>query len=385
MTISSQPKIAILGAGLIGRMLALSLVRRYHEQYQIELFDSDDTAASQSTAFLAAAMLAPIAESVEASELVCQLGERSLTLWPEFLASLDSDVFFQQKGSLILSYEQDASLLHDFKHRIKPQYQPQLGALRPQQLAQYEPCLLEQSARFSGGLFLAKEAQLDNRQLLDALKSAIQTSTIVWHQQHKVEQFEGQNFTTRYHDQVVQHRADWIFDCRGLGAKQSMAENHAESLQLRGVRGEVIRLHAPAVTLQRQVRLMHPRYPIYIAPKQNHHFVVGATQIESEDKRQPTVRSAMELLSSCFSLHPGFAEAEILEIASGLRPALPNNDPRVIVKDHLIQINGLYRHGYLTAPAIIEAVLALFAKQNRHEQKITPDTGSQFETLIEYR
>ncbi len=383
MAISFQPKIAVLGAGLIGRMLALNLARRYHQQYQIELFDSDDTASSQSTAFLAAAMLAPVAESVEASELVCQLGEHSLTLWPEFLASLDNDVFFQQNGSLILSYGQDAPLLQDFKQRIKTHYQPQLEVLNPQQLAQYEPFLAEQTNRFSGGLFLAGEAQLDNRQLLNALKSSIQNSAVVWHPQHKVEQLEGQDFTTHCHGQIIEHHAEWIFDCRGLGAKQSMAENHAESLQLRGVRGEVIRLHAPAVDLQRPVRLMHPRYPIYIAPKQNHHFVVGATQIESEDQRQPTVRSAMELLSSCFSLHPGFAEAEILEIESGLRPALPNNDPRIIVKDRLIQINGLYRHGYLTAPAVIEAAMKIFAKQNRNGNNIEPELN-RFAALIEY-
>ena len=113
---------------------------------------------------------------------------------------------------------------------------------------------------------------------------------------------------------------------------------------------------------------MHPRYPIYIAPKEKHHFVIGATQIESEDKRQPTVRSCLELLSSCFSIHPGFAEAEVLEIKSGLRPTLSHNEPKIWMRENLIRVNGLFRHGYLLAPTVLEQCLALIT----HSEQTLP-------------
>ena len=68
----------------------------------------------------------------------------------------------------------------------------------------------------------------------------------------------------------------------------------------------MIRLHAPEVSLRRPVRLMHPRYPLYIAPKPDHVFVIGATEIESEDTSPASVRSTLELLSAAYSLHSGF-------------------------------------------------------------------------------
>jgi glycine oxidase len=142
-------------------------------------------------------------------------------------------------------------------------------------------------------------------------------------------------------------------DCRGLGAK-------ADWQQLRGVRGEVLRLHAPEVELLRPVRLVHPRYPLYIAPKDDHVFVIGATEIESEDLSPASVRSALELLSAAYSVHSGFAEARLLEISTQLRPTLADNLPAVRwLGERCLQINGLYRHGFLIAPAMLDVVLEL--------------------------
>jgi glycine oxidase len=133
---------------------------------------------------------------------------------------------------------------------------------------------------------------------------------------------------------------------------------------LRGVRGEVIRLYAPEVKLRRPTRLIHPRYPIYIAPKENDVYVVGATEIESEDLSSMSVRSAMELLSAVYTVHSGFAEARILEIATQCRPTLKNNLPEVLVKKEkgladLIMINGLYRHGFMISPAVLDSTIEL--------------------------
>ena len=144
---------------------------------------------------------------------------------------------------------------------------------------------------------------------------------------------------------------DYIVDCRGLGAKTALSD-------LRGVRGEVVRLRAPEVKLNRPVRLMHPRYPIYIVPKPNNEFVIGATEIESQSKKPMTVRSAMELLSAAYTVHSGFAEAEIIDMQAGLRPSLPDNRPLVEQKGKQIVINGLYRHGYLLAPKVVEQAVS---------------------------
>ena len=55
--------------------------------------------------------------------------------------------------------------------------------------------------------------------------------------------------------------------------------------------------------------------------------MIGATEIESEDLSPASVRSTLELLSAAYAVHPGFAEARILELSVQCRPALPDNLP----------------------------------------------------------
>ena len=132
------------------------------------------------------------------------------------------------------------------------------------------------------------------------------------------------------------------------------------------MRGELFQLFAPDVHLSRPIRLMHPRYQLYIAPKGKGFYVVGATEIESDDSANMTVRSAMELLSAAYSVHPGFAEANIRQHISQVRPAFSDNQPKIsvhnsFVQSSFVQVNGLFRHGFLIAPVVLTQVLAVIA------------------------
>lgn len=81
--------------------------------------------------------------------------------------------------------------------------------------------------------------------------------------------------------------------------------------------------------------------------------MLGATQIESGQRTRATVRSVMELLNAAYALHPAFGEAEIMEIGVDARPAFPDNLPRIgRYADGTLYANGLFRHGYLLAPAL---------------------------------
>jgi glycine oxidase len=142
---------------------------------------------------------------------------------------------------------------------------------------------------------------------------------------------------------------DLTIDCRGLGAREALTN-------LRGVRGERLIVRSREVHLRRPVRLLHPRQPIYVVPWGDGVHMVGATVIESDDAGPITVRSALELLGMAYALHPAFGEAEIVEAGAGVRPALPDNVPRIVVRGGTIHVNGLYRHGFLMAPALAELV-----------------------------
>ena len=87
-------------------------------------------------------------------------------------------------------------------------------------------------------------------------------------------------------------------------------------------------------------------------------MVVGASEIESEDRSPVSLRTAVELMAAAHSVLPGLAEARILKLDVNLRPALPDNNPRIEHVGRLMRINGLFRHGWLLAPALVERALA---------------------------
>jgi len=326
----------------MGRLLAHTLARLGHH---VDIHEAQGPDAQGAAARVAAAMLAPLAESAITELSVVRMGQHALTRWPQLIAELDAPVFFQQNGTLIVWHRQDAAEAHRFEQLLtRTQSQlpelPTLATLDANTLSAYEPALQQ---RFQKALYLPGEGQLDNRQLLSALLQTLEQRnvTLHWHSPRSVEDFTP----------GLPGHPDWIFDCRGLGAR-------TEWSTLRGVRGEVVRLHAPDVTLQRPTRLIHPRYPIYIAPKENHIFVIGATEIETEDLSPSSVRSTLELLSAAYTVHSGFAEARILEINTQARPTLPDNLPAVrCMGPKTLQINGLYRHGFLIAPAMLDVVM----------------------------
>ena len=333
----------------MGRLLAHSLARL---GYRVDVYEAQGPDALGSAARVAAAMLAPLAESAITELPVVRMGQHALKRWPELLNELQQPVFFQQNGTLIVWHRQDASEAQRFAQLLaRTQAQlpslPALQSLENKALAEKEPALQD---RFQNALYLPDEGQLDNRQLLASLLDSLQTQQVGlhWNSAKSPEDFSPGNAG----------EPDWVFDCRGLGAR-------LEWSALRGVRGEVIRLHAPEVTLQRPTRLIHPRYPIYIAPKPDHVFVVGATEIETEDLSPASVRSTLELLSAAYTVHSGFAEARILEISTQARPTLNNNLPGIRqIGPRSLQINGLYRHGFLIAPAMLDIVLEWVQSHN---------------------
>ncbi|MEI8667091.1 FAD-dependent oxidoreductase [Pseudoalteromonas sp. B131b] len=326
--------IAVVGFGLAGRLAALELSKLHH----VTVFEADDEQTPNSAGKVAAAMLAPLAESVLCEADLALMGLDSMKRWPEIVSELEGDVFFQQQGTLVVAHQQDKGDLQSFTQRIKPIAEHSAQALNAQQIAQLEP---ELANRFNQGLFLPCEGQIDNQ--------AFYKASFTMLNKRKVKCVFNQRVTIK-NGEINNRPFDYIIDCRGLGAKSDKP--------LRGVRGEVARLYAPEVNLTRPVRLMHPRYPIYIAPKPNHEYVIGATEIESQDSGAATVRSTLELLSAAYTVHSGFAEARLLNIQTGLRPAFSDNRPEVLQVGNVISINGLYRHGYMLAPALVAQVVS---------------------------
>jgi glycine oxidase len=344
--------IGIAGAGLAGRTLAWRLLRA---GCRVSLFDSRQRAALDTASMTAAAMLSPLAELAVSDEVVFALGQRSMQLWPRWIAELEASsgesIFFRQKGSLVVAHAPDQTSLehftrllqHKLEHGEQRACRAQVHALDAAGLARHEPAL---AGRFGGGLFLESEGQLANDQWMATLATEIDRLGVEWHEGQAVEKVEEGRMLCA----DGAHAFDVTVDARGVGSKaQWPAAN-----PLRGVRGEVLRVECQGVSLQRPVRLMHPRYALYVVPRPDHQFVVGATELESEDTGPVTLRSTLELGSALHSLHPAFGEARVLRLSAALRPALDDHRPAVVLRDGVWHINGLYRHGYLCAPAVVD-------------------------------
>jgi glycine oxidase len=334
----TRPDLAIVGGGLLGRCLAW---RASRAGARVVLYDAASHQGENSAAWVAAGMIAPMTEAIDAGAEIASMGTHSLSLWSRWMSELPVPVFFRDNGTLLLWHSEDAREAVRAQRRF-PSSQTQMSIKRivSARIREMEPAL---ATRFPEALYISNEAQIDNRAFLKAVSIALAEAGVECH------------WETFVKDGALLD-AGFVVDCRGMGAKRDWAK-------LRGVRGEIVRLHAPDIELHHMLRLLHPHHPVYIVPRPEGNLVIGATCIESEDRSPVSVRGVLELLSSAYSLIPALAEARVLEFNTQVRPALPDNLPalRFDRERKALYLNGLYRHGFLLTPAIVEEVLGVLS------------------------
>jgi glycine oxidase len=309
--------ITVVGAGITGLWQALTLGRRGH---RVRLIERSTEPFAESASAFAGAMLAPYCEAEGAEPVIQELGLKSLAMWKETYPGVVAN------GTLVVAGTRDRADLERFARMTEGFDKLDAAGVRA-----LEPDL---QSRFAAGLHYPAEGHLEPRDamrfLLDAARRAGVDIAI------------GATWPERGPNCPV---TEVVVDCRGLAARGDLPA-------LRGVRGERLIVRSREVTLRRSVRFLHPRHPLYVVPWGNGRFMIGATVIESDDAGPITVRSALELLGAAYALHPAFAEAEILDAGAGVRPAFPDNVPKILVRGRRLHVNGLYRHGFLMAPAL---------------------------------
>jgi glycine oxidase len=320
-TTSPNGSISIIGAGIAGAWHALMLQRAGH---RVTLIERDSEAMSRGTSHFAGGMLAPGCESESSEPLITRLGQRSLDLWRK---EFGDDAF---NGSLVVAHPRDRADFERFASLTDGHRR-----LDAEAIAALEPSL---EGRFREALYYPDEGHVEPRTVLRDLH----------------DRFEKAGGELKFETAQTPNGQSLVIDCRGMAARDRLPE-------LRGVKGEMIVVETDEITLRRPVRMLHPRWPLYVIPRGGNRFMIGATSIESEDTGV-TVRSALELLSAAYALHPAFGEARIVETGAALRPAFPDNLPRILIEggdieNARISVNGLYRHGFLLAPALAELTL----------------------------
>lgn len=314
----SHSSVIVVGAGVAGLAAALELSER---GFAVEVVERGRALGDGSCSWMAGGMLAPWCERATTDPSIAARGAPSIDWWGRRFPGT------VRQGSLVVAQPRDAGELSRFAERTEG-----FEWVDTDRLAVLEPDL---AGRFRRALFFAGEAHLEPRRALPALAETLRRRGVPI------------RFGTAFSSETSRH--DLVVDCRGLAARDALPD-------LRGVRGEMVVIRSRDVTLSRPVRMLHPRIPLYMVPRGEGLFMVGATMIESDVRGGPTVRSAVELLNAAYALHPAFGEAEIVEINADVRPAFPDNLPQVRQKGRILYANGLFRHGFLLAPALAREV-----------------------------
>ncbi|MBY6120473.1 FAD-dependent oxidoreductase [Mameliella alba] len=308
--------ISVLGSGVAGLCAATALHAR---GLAVEVIMPPD--APPPVSVLAGGMLAPFCEGESALNDIVDRGQAAADWWQRHAGGV------VRRGTLVVAPPRDRAELVRFARATRGHAPADPGALEP-----------ELAGRFASGLFFADEAHMNPRATLTTLRQRLEENGVP------------------FRDGAPRGR---IVDCRGIAARDRLGD-------LRAVRGEMLEVLAPDVALSRTVRLLHPRFPCYIVPRGGGRYMIGATMVESGRAGGVTARAVMELLSAAWSVHPGFAEAELVATGAGLRPAFPDNRPALRHEGGRIHLNGLYRHGFLMAPVLAEDLAAMLAKEPAH-------------------
>lgn len=320
-------------------MSAYSALKNGHS---VTLYNKTGFPPYKSASAIAGGMLAPFSEIEHMTPAFIDAALASIALWQDFIASEAPHIPFLSNGSLLMAHHEDRHMLERFAAHLPSAPQSDWQTLDSRALHEKEPAL---PTTFNQAIYLPHEAAIHPHKTIEALNAYLHN--------HPRATLKTATLTP----DKIQNDYDIVIDCRGSGAIEG-------SKDLRGIKGEIAIVHNPDFSLNHCVRIMHPRYPLYIVPRPHHIFMIGATQIESsavQDGENLSVRSVMELLSSLYTLHPSFGEATLQSFHSGIRPAYPDNLPRITQNGNIITCNGMYRHGFLLSPIMAQSVCQMIA------------------------
>lgn len=319
-------------------------------------------------------MLAPISEAGQDPLELIELGCDSLRRYPGFVSRLeqvaDASCRYREEGTLWVAMDRDE--LAELRHLAgmlsdKGLETRDLGA---EELRRSEPHL---SPRVIGGLSVPGDHQVDPRWLSRCLVRAVETlggKIATGMSVRRVESREGR--VAAVHGVDAEGRAFRIGAARVVVCGGAWSERDLdlpiESLGLRAVKGQVVRLKGPPL-LSHVVRTSE----IYLVPHSDGELLLGATMEESGFDVVPTAGAAMDLLRRGWEVLPASYDCELLELSVGLRPALENQLPAI----GATEVEGLYlayghfRHGILLAPATAH-YLASWLSDGRQPEPLRP-------------
>jgi len=345
-------QVHVVGGGVIGLSTAWELSRNGHEVTVVSPTPGGDGAS-----WVAAGMLAPVTEA--------QFGESALTAlllegaarWPAFAGALEAasgrSIGYDTAGTLTVAL--DASDRASLDDLLTYQHSLGLDAAR-RSLSECRQLVPALSPSLRGGIEVPGDHQVDNRALLAALVEANRAAGVTYEQNTVASVSAGPELVLTDGRRL---RPDQVVLAAGVGLPEIAGLDPAHRPEVRPVKGHILRLgpapESTAPLLRRTVRGL----------VRGHSVVVGATVEERGTDTTVRAGAVHELLCDARAIVPGVDELELCEAAAGLRPATPDNMPRIgwTAIDNIAVATGHYRNGILLAPLTAAVVVDLLDRR----------------------
>jgi glycine oxidase len=353
----TTPKVAIIGAGVIGLGIAWRLAAK---GATVEVFDRG--AAGSGASHAAAGMLAACCEAEPGEDALVALGRESQARWPAFAGELlkasGVDVELRTEGTLVVALTADdqARLHHHLAH------QKTLGLplewISPAETRRREPHL---AGKLAGAVWSPEDHQVDNRKLAAGLRVAAEAAGAAIREHTPVKEISiagGRadgvilaDGTKVQADVVVLAAGAWSRTIGGLSPDQRPP--------VRPIKGQMLALKMdPAAPLMTHV-IWAPG--VYMVPRMDGRLIVGATVEEKAFDTSLTAGGLLTLLEAAWRTIPAIEELPIDEMWVGHRPGSRDDAPIVGPgpAQGLIYATGHHRNGILLAPVTVDAVAKL--------------------------
>jgi glycine oxidase len=355
-SVAQRPRIAIIGAGVVGLGIAWRLAGRA----EVTLFDRGKSGAGASHA--AAGMLAACCEAEPGEEALVALGRDSQARWPAFAEELARasgiDVELRGEGTLVLALTSDDQA--EIAQRLP--FQQRLGLplewLSAAATRAREPHL---AGKIAGALFSPQDHQVDNRKLTQALRIAAESAGAKIREHCPVKEIAVargratgialEDGTMVPADKVVLAAGAWS---RGIGGLPTDRRP-----PVRPVKGQMLALRMDAAAPLLNHVLWAPG--AYLVPRRDGRLIIGGTVEEKGFDDKITAGGMLTLLEAAWRAVPAIEELPIDEIWVGHRPGSRDDAPilgRGPLED-LFYATGHHRNGILLAPVTADAMARL--------------------------
>ena len=352
-----NPRVAIIGAGVIGLAVGWRLARR---GAQVTIFDR--SAAGGGASHAAAGMLAATMEAEPGEEALVELGRASHARWAAFAAELldatGIDVELRTEGTLIVAVTADdrAQLMHHLA--LQQKLELPVEWLTASEVRRREPHL---ATTIAGAVLCAQDHQVDNRRVVAALLEAARLSGVTIHEHRAVAEIvtaagtvtgialeDGQQIPA---DVVVLAAGAWS---RGIGGLSADCRP-----PVRPVKGQMLALRMdPSAPLINHV-ICAPG--VYLVPRRDGRLLVGATVEERGFDGSLTAGAVLTLLESAWRVVPSIEDLPIHEMWTGHRPGSRDDAPILGAGPipGLIYATGHHRNGILLTPITADLIAGL--------------------------